>query len=342
MNSSSGQWTIAHESILKEWKAKAFAYLWLQTNSCYLYITIYNFLSYVVIILSSFAAATMFSITDTSPSISTNCSYVSLGIPIIIIQYIIGTVSLLAAILTSISRQLRPGEMYQQHASMAKRYNNLIRSIDVCLSLTKCLRPDPTNFIDKIGTELENLADNQIEAPLIIIRKFEKNYGPIDRILYGEDVVELWKIRYNTNKMERIIMRKTEKEVKEERDDKDEKNKKDREREKDKDKDTDKERERERGEKERERTSSIDIDVYKSKLYNRYNSNKLNELENIVIVKPDNDSKENNLNINIDYERNIILGHENTTPKFIKNNLDGLYNINEPFKTSSIMKTNWK
>lgn len=216
MNSNIIQWTKAHEIILKEWKAKAFAYLWLQSNSCYFYISIYNWLAYVVVVLSSFAAVTMFLITNSSSMSSSinNCSYTSIGIPIIIVQYIIGSLSLLSAILTGVIRQLKPGEMYQQHASMAKRYNNLIRSIDVCLSLTRSLRPDPSVFIDKIGTELENLADNQVEAPLLIIKKFERTYGPIDRILYGEDVVELWKIRYNTNKMERMIIKKSNEENK--------------------------------------------------------------------------------------------------------------------------------
>lgn len=203
-------WTKEHENILKDWKAKAFAYLWLQTHSCYFYIKIYNWLAYIVIILSSFASATMFSLTDSSQNSDCTCNYTSFGVPIIFVQYIIGSLSLLSAILTSVIRQLRPGEMYQQHASTAKRYHNLIRSIDACLSLTPVLRPDPSHFIDKAGIELENLADNQIEPPYRVIKKFEKIFGTLDKILYGEDIIELWKLGYQTDKAHRKIMKKNE------------------------------------------------------------------------------------------------------------------------------------
>ena len=196
-------WTIAHENILKEWKAKAFAYLWLQLNSCYFYIRIYNWLAYSVIVLSSFASATMFSLNSQE-----DCHTPFFGINIVIIQYVIGSISLLSAILTGLIRQLKPGEMYQQHASTAKKYHSLIRSIDACLSLTSNLRPDPVTFIEKAGIELDNLANNQIEPPLTVIRRFEKEYGTLEKILYGEDIVELWKLRYNTSKMERK-MKKT-------------------------------------------------------------------------------------------------------------------------------------
>lgn len=190
-------WTKEHESILKDWKAKAFAYLWLQNNSSYYYIKIYNWLAYTVIVLSSFASAVMFSLNSDN-----NTCTSSIGLPIVAIQYTVGVITLLAAILTGVIRQLRPGEMYQQHASMAKRYQTLMRSVDACLSLTSTLRPEPTNFIEKAGTELDNLANNQVDPPLAIVKRFEKIFGPLERILYGEDVVELWKLTYKTKKIE--------------------------------------------------------------------------------------------------------------------------------------------
>jgi hypothetical protein len=192
-------WTPAHEQILKEWKAKAFVYLWLQSNSCYYYVRLYNWLAYTVIVFSSFASATMFSITS-SPD---GCTTHLLGVHIGVVQYIIGTVSLVSALLTGVIRQLRPGEMYQQHATMSKRYHTLIRSIDVCLSLIDTLRPDPAMFIERVGLELDNLANNQVDPPLRIIKLFEKTYGPLERILYGEDVVELWKLACNTSRIEK-------------------------------------------------------------------------------------------------------------------------------------------
>jgi hypothetical protein len=184
------QWTKEHEDILKIWKAKAFAYLWLQNNSCYHYLLLQNWLAYTVIVLSSVSSAIMFSYMP--------LCYISIDI----IQYIIGSLSLLSAILTGITRQLKPGEMYQQHATVSKRYHNWIRSIDACLSLTRTLRPNPVIFIEKAGAELDTLANSQVEPPLFVIRRFERIYGPLEKVLYGEDVVELWKLTYQTNKLE--------------------------------------------------------------------------------------------------------------------------------------------
>jgi hypothetical protein len=140
----------------------------------------------------------MFSLNSTQGS----CETPIFGISIVVVQYVVGTLSLLSAILTGVIRQLKPGEMYQQHASTAKRYHTLIRGIDACLSLTCILRPDPAIFIEKAGGELDNLANNQVDPPLSVIKKFEEIYGPLERILYGEDVVELWKIRYQTSRIE--------------------------------------------------------------------------------------------------------------------------------------------
>ena len=192
------EWTKEHEEILKEWKAKAFAYLWLQNNSCYHYLRTQNWLAYTVIVLSSVSSATIFSVTT-----SGEAQLVTIGmVPVYIIQYVIGALSLLSAILTGVIRQLKPGEMYQQHASAAKKYHNLIRSIDACLSLTRNLRPNPALFIERAGAELDTLANTQLEPPLFVIRRFETIYGSLERVLYGEDVIELWKITYETNKLE--------------------------------------------------------------------------------------------------------------------------------------------
>lgn len=193
------EWIQEHETILIEWKAKGFAYLWLQSHSCYFYVRMYNWLAYTVIILSSISSATMFSITSSNDDCVPHFSAV---------QYTIGSLSLIAAILTGVIRHLKPGEMYQQHATIARRYHTLIRSIDTCLSLTSELRPDPSIFIEKIGTELDNLANTQSDPPLYVIKRFEKAFGPLERILYGEDIVELWKIRYQTNRMEQRMFRK--------------------------------------------------------------------------------------------------------------------------------------
>lgn len=176
-------WNEQHEEILKEWKAKCFVNLWLQDASSYFYTKLYNWLSYPVIIVSSLSSAALFS--------SDN----------LIIKYIVGVMTLSSGILTAITRQLKPGELHQQHSLTTRRYHNLIRSIDTCLSLTVPMRPQPSTFIEKIGLEIDTLAASQLDPPLKIIKQFEKKFGPLDRMLYGEDIVELMKIEMQANKM---------------------------------------------------------------------------------------------------------------------------------------------
>lgn len=186
-----GQWTEQHELILKEWKAKCFVNLWLQDASSYYYTRMYNWMSYPVIVVSSLSSAALFSSSNE------------------VIKYIVGVMTLSSAILTAITRQLKPGELHQQHALTTRRYHNLIRSIDTCISLTLPMRPPPDIFIEKIGVEIDNLATSQTDPPAHVIRSFESKYGPLDRMLYGEDIAELMRIEIQTNKMFKR-MRKTE------------------------------------------------------------------------------------------------------------------------------------
>lgn len=181
------EWTEAHEDILKEWKAKCFVNLWLQEKSSYYYVRLYNFLTYPIIFLTSTSSAALFS--------SNN----------LVLKYIAGVMTLTSGMLTAITRQLKPGELYQQHALTTRRYMNLLRNIDICLSLTIPMRLSPAHFIDKIGLEIDNLASNQLDPPISVIRRFEKKYGPLDKMLYGEDIVELLKIELHANKMFRKV-----------------------------------------------------------------------------------------------------------------------------------------
>lgn len=180
-------WTTTHEEILKEWKAKCFVHLWLQDASAYYYIKMYNWLSYPVIILTSLSSVALFS-SDNQ-----------------VLKYFASTMTLVSGILTAITRHYKPGELHQQHALTTRRYNNLIRCIDTCLSLTFNMRQPPSIFIERIGCDIDNLASNQIDPPIHVKRNFERKYGTIDRMLYGEDIVELVKIEMEANKMFRRI-----------------------------------------------------------------------------------------------------------------------------------------
>lgn len=174
-------WCTKHEEILRKWKARCFVSLWLCIASAYFFGIVHNWLSYPVIIMSAISSATLFSY-DAH-----------------VVKYCLGVITLSCGIITCIIRHIRPGEMYQNHSCFAKRYLNLIRTIDTCLSLTASMRPAPDMFIERVGNEIDILESTQLDPPMLIIRRFEKKYGPVHRILYGDDIVELMKIELQAN-----------------------------------------------------------------------------------------------------------------------------------------------
>lgn len=165
-----------HEELLNKWKYKLFVQLWLQENSMHFYAQLNNWITYPIIVISSISSATLFS-TNSVP-----------------IKYTVACMSLVTGILTAISRQMRPAELYQQHASATLRYMSLLRMIDTYLSLPQNLREEhPTVFMKRIETDIATLMETQINAPPIIKQKFEKKFGSIDRLVYGEEIMALLK-----------------------------------------------------------------------------------------------------------------------------------------------------
>ncbi len=180
-------WDKEHELILKQWKSKMFVKLWLQNQSAYFYRHLNNFLSYPIIILSSISSATLFVSNETT---NTN------------INLIIGAVTLVTSILASINRHLKPSEVETNYKLSTYKYSNLIRNIDSTLSLTKNMREPVDIFLEKISIELDTIEENELEPLLFIKNKFEKQYGSIDRLLYGEDLIQILKLGKKIKKIQ--------------------------------------------------------------------------------------------------------------------------------------------
>lgn len=168
-------WLPQHEKLLAKWKAKLFVQMWLQERSMYFYRDLNNYLSYPIIVISSVSSATL---------LATKSE---------VIKYFIGGLSLTTGILTAISRQMRPAELYQQHATATLRYQALIRTIDTCLSMPISMRDsDPKTFLQKIELDMATLNENQVNPPPFIIRKFERKFNSsIDKLVYGEEILAL-------------------------------------------------------------------------------------------------------------------------------------------------------
>jgi hypothetical protein len=126
-----------------------------------------------VIVLSSVSSATLFA-SDSNTA-----------------RFIIAVFSIINVIITGLLLELCPGQKSEHHLSAMKRHTTLIRNIDYCLSLPQHMRPDPIIFIDKINTEMDNISEYESIIPKYIIAKFERRFGNLDKILYGDEIVDL-------------------------------------------------------------------------------------------------------------------------------------------------------
>ena len=165
-------WQESHEEILREWKAKCFINLWLHT--------------------ASMSSAALFTGTNST-----------------IIKYMVSAITILSGILTVITRQMRPGELYQEYSATAKRYKALIRAIDTCLDLPMELRLPPDTFIEKIKNEINTLSTTQQFPPLVVMNSFEAKFGSIEQKMFGEDIVELIQHDIKTRKAVKKIRRQS-------------------------------------------------------------------------------------------------------------------------------------
>ena len=179
-------WTENHESILREWKAKSFVNLWLHTASSYYYYKIHDMLTYPIIVFTSISSAALFMGTNSE-----------------VIKYMVSTISIITGILTVITRQMRPGELYQEYSNTAKHYRSLIRLIDTCLDLPVELRNPPEVFIEKVRTDINALSTSQLLPPLHVLRLFENKFGSLEQKMFGEDIVEVLQHDIETRKMVR-------------------------------------------------------------------------------------------------------------------------------------------
>jgi len=167
------EWCDTHEHILYDWKTKAFIDMWLQRESANYFSFIDNILMYPIILLSSCAGITLF-VSATTWSV-----------------YLVSVANIFVTILTALGQQLKPNEMCQQYTYVACRYAALIRSVDTCLELPRLMRPDPDVLIEKIGSEIDHLNTTQLAPPTYIINRFERIYGPIHLLMFGDDILQL-------------------------------------------------------------------------------------------------------------------------------------------------------
>ena len=183
------------DSMLKKLKNKALVNMWMQNGAVHYYNVMYNLLSYPVILISCLSTAAIFSDgTGTTAGI----------------RFASGGASILSALLTAITRQMRPAELSEQHSQTCRRYERLVRMIDVTLMTPVSARPRAEVLLDRVRTEFDSVVEMQLDPPVFVVWRFGRAHGgTVDELLYGTEMAELVVEKARTSSFMRIVRSKT-------------------------------------------------------------------------------------------------------------------------------------
>lgn len=175
-------WDTAQEHILKKWKCQLFVHMYMQAEARAYFRGLYNWMSTPVILLNTSASAAIFLSTRSDVK-----------------DYILLAMTLSAAVLATLTRSMQVAELYQQHGSSCLRYSSLLHDIESVLNMRIDLRPSALSYIEKVKSDMDNIMSAQAEPPDHVVRSFERTYGRVDGLLYGEDVVRVVLTNIRTN-----------------------------------------------------------------------------------------------------------------------------------------------
>ena len=174
-------WHIQHEKILKEWAEIASSYRWLHNQTHNKYRKQNIAFTLPIIILSTIAGTANFSQASLTGQ---TAKYAPL---------IIGTLNLIAGLLTTIAEFLKVSELTEKHRSSSLSFGKLSRNIKVELSLPWQERNSNGNeFLKICRSEMDRLLEQSAEIPLHIVKDYETNFGNIG--IYKPEILEIHQV----------------------------------------------------------------------------------------------------------------------------------------------------
>jgi hypothetical protein len=184
------EWHAQQEKILKKWAEVSSSYRYLHDRSYALYSKKNLYFALPVIILST--------ITGTA-------NFAQSSFPAAIQPYapsMIGTLNLVAGLITTVSQFLRVSELLESHRVASLAFGKLSRNIAVELSLPiKERTTDGTAFLSTCRVELDKLIEQSPSVPLSILSKFDKKFQNHDFI--KPDILEITSVEvYQNNELE--------------------------------------------------------------------------------------------------------------------------------------------
>jgi hypothetical protein len=157
-------WTSSLETLVAEWADKANCYRWMHDKSSGKFGTSNLWFTFPVIIFSTVTGTASFGINGLLPDEGNYSKYAGAAI---------GIVSLLTALIQTISNTLRYAQQSEAHRVAAISWGKFQRFISIELSLHPDERMDAMNFLKMGRIELDRLIEQSPSIPNGIIRQFE-------------------------------------------------------------------------------------------------------------------------------------------------------------------------
>ena len=158
------EWKEYHENILVDWADKALCYRWLHSKSSSKYIRLRNLYTIPVIILSTLTGTANFALERVPQEYQGYC------------QISIGSLNILAGIITTISQFLKINELSEAHRVSSISWNKFYRNIRVELVKSPDDRINVAYLIKSCKDEYDRLMETNPTIDTNIIKNFNKTF----------------------------------------------------------------------------------------------------------------------------------------------------------------------
>lgn len=158
-------WTEEHEQIMIDWADKALCYKWLHQKAHSEYRRKNTWFTIPVIIMSTLTGTANFAQDRIPPE------FLNLA------TMIIGTINLIAGILTTIQRFLKITELNEAHRACTISWDKFYRNVKVELTKNRNERMNPYQMIKSCKEEFDRLIETSPTIPLKIVQDFKWTFS---------------------------------------------------------------------------------------------------------------------------------------------------------------------
>tara|TARA_B110000483_G_scaffold231777_1_gene298550 strand:+ start:3581 stop:4426 length:846 start_codon:yes stop_codon:yes gene_type:complete len=176
-------WENHHETIFVDWADKAACYKWMHNKSYLKYSVKRNMFTIPVIIMSTLTGTANFALERVPVEYQDTCSI------------IIGSVNILAGIITTVAQFLKLNELTESHRTSSISWDKFHRSIRIELIKSPEERPDINYFIKTSRDEYDRLMETCPQIDRDIVESFRK------KLTKGIDKNDVFRKMKNYNRL---------------------------------------------------------------------------------------------------------------------------------------------